>query len=181
MSEKVKLIDSPIGMFKHKNTLVLKTEYCTEHNKNGQIIITPDCYIVSSGEYFWGGVDTVEERNNLMITPCNIALVRRGEWNKSNNIPIDGNYHCSCCGESIDICTGYETPLDRGFKFCFKCGADMRKELNEMNNDIYEERLKELAKIKKEEREYAESFPLSQFSTSQLKAELRRRKKEGIR
>lgn len=44
----------------------------------------------------------------------------------------------------------------------------------------YEELLKEEARIRKQEENEIRENPLLQYSTSQLKAELRRRKKEGV-
>jgi len=47
-----------------------------------------------------------------------------------------------------------------------------------MNNDRYSELMKELADKKKEFDKMYEENPLMEYSTTQLKAELRRRKKE---
>ena len=47
-----------------------------------------------------------------------------------------------------------------------------------MNNDAYIEFLKELEKHKTDFDKMCENNPLMQYSTTQLKAELRRRKKE---
>lgn len=65
----VKLIDAPTGLFLFGNTLVLKTEYSTIHHSGVDTVTTPDCYIVESGEYFWGGAKTVYQRNNLPVIP----------------------------------------------------------------------------------------------------------------
>ena len=62
----MRLIDAPVGLFEHNGNLALKTEYSTIH-KDGTS--TPDCYLVESGEYFWGGAKTVAERNNLEVKP----------------------------------------------------------------------------------------------------------------
>ena len=83
MVRAIKLIDAPIGLFEVDGILVLKTEYSTRHEDG---TITPDCYIIESGEYFWGGVDSAEERNNLevarvdtpTITPPNEPLTCEG-------------------------------------------------------------------------------------------------------
>ena len=57
-------------------------------------------------------------------------------------------------------------------------GVRSRKECDGMNNNSIIELLKEEAeRIQQEEKELREN-PLLQYSTSQLKAELRRRKKE---
>lgn len=78
MARAIKLINAPVGLFDIDGVLVLKTEYSTQHEDGA---ITPDCYIVDSGEYFWGGVDSVEERNNLMVTPIDMpTLTPSNEW-----------------------------------------------------------------------------------------------------
>lgn len=78
MARAIKLINAPVGLFDIDGVLVLKTEYSTQHEDGA---ITPDCYIVDSGEYFWGGVDSVEERNNLMVTPIDMpTLTLPNEW-----------------------------------------------------------------------------------------------------
>lgn len=41
------------------------TEYVTGANQR-------DAYIVSSGEYFWGGAKTTEQRGNLHVTPVDV-------------------------------------------------------------------------------------------------------------
>lgn len=69
----MKLIDVPIGLFQHDGVLVLKTEYSTQHPNTE--MVTPDCYILDSGEYFWGGAKTAEERNNLEVTPVESSSV----------------------------------------------------------------------------------------------------------
>lgn len=78
MARAIKLIDAPVGLFEVDGVLVLKTEYSTRHVDG---TTTPDCYIVESGEHFWGGVDSVEERNNLMVTPVEMpTLTPPNEW-----------------------------------------------------------------------------------------------------
>ena len=72
MARAIKLIDAPIGLFEVDGILVLKTEYSTRHEDG---TITPDCYIIESGEYFWGGVDSVEARNNLEVTPVEMPTL----------------------------------------------------------------------------------------------------------
>lgn len=72
----MKLIDAPVGMFEYNGTLALKTEYSTEVNGIG----TPDCYIVDSGEFFWGGTYYADERNNLEVEPVEVEVVRHGKW-----------------------------------------------------------------------------------------------------
>ena len=78
MARAIKLIDAPIGLFEVDGILVLKTEYSTRHEDG---TITPGCYIIESGEYFWGGVDSVEERNNLEVAPVDMpTLTPPNEW-----------------------------------------------------------------------------------------------------
>lgn len=78
--KQVRLIDAEIGLFRYHGTLVLKTEYGTVHPTADGNIITPDCYIVESGEYFWGGVQTAEDRNELLVEPIplNRVYIMRG-------------------------------------------------------------------------------------------------------
>lgn len=68
----VRLVNAPIGLFEIDGVLVLKTQYCTKHEDG---TVTADCYIVDSGEYFWGGVESAEERNNLMVTPVDMPTL----------------------------------------------------------------------------------------------------------
>lgn len=74
MTRTIKLIDAPVGLFEVDGILVLKTEYSTRHEDG---TITPDCYTIESGEYFWGGVDSVEERNNLEVAPVSWAMLEK--------------------------------------------------------------------------------------------------------
>ena len=67
----MKLIDAPIGIFRFDGELVLKTEYKSENKLSGKYI--PDCYIVRTGEYFWGGAKTANELNNLDVEPVDFA------------------------------------------------------------------------------------------------------------
>ena len=64
----VSLAECPIGMFKYGSTLALKTEYRTDGS--------PDCYIVSSGEYFWGGTTSREDHNRIMVRPVHVVEAR---------------------------------------------------------------------------------------------------------
>ena len=67
----MRLIDAPIGIFRFDGELVLKTEYYSENKQSGKYI--PDCYIVRTGEYFWGGAKTANELNNLDVEPVDFA------------------------------------------------------------------------------------------------------------
>lgn len=99
MARAIKLINAPVGLFDIDGVLVLKTEYSTQHEDGA---ITPDCYIVDSGEYFWGGVDSVEERNNLMVTPIDMpTLTPSNEWVSVENAmpPEDETVLCIVSGK----------------------------------------------------------------------------------
>lgn len=63
----VKLKDCPIGLFIKDNTLCIKTEYGNE------------AYIVSSGEYFWGGAKTKEKIGEVLVLPISDKVVQRLE------------------------------------------------------------------------------------------------------
>jgi len=63
---KVKLGKCPIGLFLYGNTICLKTEYWVDG--------APECYIVSSGEYFCGGVSNNDEYLNLFVIPLIIDI-----------------------------------------------------------------------------------------------------------
>jgi len=64
---RVKLGNCPEGLFifdgKH---IGLKTEYVTTTSDGRR---QSDAYVVASGEYFWGGAKTAEEREKLLVTP----------------------------------------------------------------------------------------------------------------
>lgn len=63
MSKSVPLSECPIGLFvSDGGELCLKTEY---GNNEGRI----DAYIISSGEFFWGGAKTNLEQRRVMVTP----------------------------------------------------------------------------------------------------------------
>jgi hypothetical protein len=64
----VKLKDLPNGsLFVYKNTIALKTEYLTE-------AMACECFIVGTGEMFWGGTKSAEELNELVVTPVIINV-----------------------------------------------------------------------------------------------------------
>ncbi len=50
------------SLFIYEDTVALKSEYRSD---NGAC----ECFIVGSGEMFWGGAKTAEELNNLYVTP----------------------------------------------------------------------------------------------------------------
>lgn len=66
----VRLDDCPIGLFRAASgELCLMTEYATEAEGRPT---QRDAYIVSSGEYFWGGAKTTAERCNVLVTPVDV-------------------------------------------------------------------------------------------------------------
>ena len=55
-----------------------------------------------------------------------VVEIKHGKWvKKYPQYKNDGIYRCSCCKNDIDIATGEETPIDRGFYYCPNCGAEM--------------------------------------------------------
>ena len=64
-----KLSECPPGLFlvvdDLGNNLGLKTEYSSE-----------EVFVVVSGEYFWGGVQTDDARQNLRVVPCEYIVGR---------------------------------------------------------------------------------------------------------
>lgn len=100
----MKLIDAPVGLFEYDGTLALKTEYSI---KGQDGVATPECYIVESGELFWGGVSSTEERNNLDVMPL--------EYRK---------YICPKCNHAWrEDCDATDYP-----NYCPGCGEELRKE-----------------------------------------------------
>jgi len=53
----VRLGDAPVGLFLFNATLAVKTEYGHE------------CYIVETGEAFWGGTSKVDDLAALVVQP----------------------------------------------------------------------------------------------------------------
>ena len=83
----MRLIDAPIGLFRFDGELVLKTEY--QHLCGDKY--TPDCFLVSSGEYFWGGVNTADEFNNLDVEPLDRVSTIQSQWIPvSERLPKEG-------------------------------------------------------------------------------------------
>jgi hypothetical protein len=68
-SKRIRLINLPNGtMFTMKDcdTFALKSEYRTPKG-------ACECYILNSGEMFWGGCKTADELNNLLVIPVEIV------------------------------------------------------------------------------------------------------------
>lgn len=59
------LAKCPPGLFLFEGTLGFRTEYEMEVDKK----FYPQAFVVSSGEIFWGGVHSHEERSNLIVQP----------------------------------------------------------------------------------------------------------------
>lgn len=58
----VTLAECPPGLFVFNGSIGFKSEY----GAAGAV----DCYCVESGEYFWGGTSTPDERRKLMVSPA---------------------------------------------------------------------------------------------------------------
>jgi hypothetical protein len=58
----VSLADCPIGLFLKDGELCVKSEY---GDNEGRI----DAYIVSSGEFFWGGAKTRAQQRKVLVIP----------------------------------------------------------------------------------------------------------------
>lgn len=74
MPELVTLDDCPPGLFLHNGAIHLKTEY-TEELPPGGGQWWPLAYVGASGEFFWGGALTHEERAKLMVRPLDAEAI----------------------------------------------------------------------------------------------------------
>lgn len=83
----VSLADCPPGPFEFRASLGFKTEYGKKLvDENGanmpgdqmRWVVTnwPDAYCMDSGEVFWGGAKTHEERAKLMVRPVDVAIAQ---------------------------------------------------------------------------------------------------------
>lgn len=112
MASEVRLIDAPVGLFLHGDILGLKTEYIAHWGV--------EAYVVASGETFWAGAKTAEERNNLLVTPVDPESLRpKGKWRLNK----DGSGTCSECHRTRNDVWD----MDNWDNFCSHCGADMRE------------------------------------------------------
>lgn len=76
----VPLNDCPIGLFLARDgELCVMTEYAKQE-KGGPA--QRDAYIVSSGEYFWGGAKTTAERGAVPVTPLAIDDLMPEFWHQ---------------------------------------------------------------------------------------------------
>ena len=117
----MKLCDVPVGLFLFEDTLCLMTEYSNAGCGR-------EAYIVSSGETFWGGAKSKEERADLDVTPVTVKkddLRPKGRWNiveidkAANRITVE----CTECGMVEEM---YIITYGMGHNYCHSCGADMR-------------------------------------------------------
>lgn len=112
----MKLIDAPIGLFEFDGTLVLKTEYSVTGHDG---VVTPECYIVESGELFWGGVSSFKERNNLDVTPVeyrrHTCPHRKHEWLEDCDASDYPNY-CPDCGKPLRDEESQDPPAQEIFR-----------------------------------------------------------------
>jgi len=79
MTEPVTLADCPPGLFRFGEGRSVSLGFKTEYGMIGgeavgpdvvfKVTNWPDAYVLASGEFFWGGVTTHEERAALMVTP----------------------------------------------------------------------------------------------------------------
>ena len=121
---KKELIDAPVGLFMYDGVMGFKTEYMT----NGFV----EAFVVASGEYFWGGVKTSEERNNLKVIPIEAEPVRHGEWLHLEHM----KYRCSACERACYVSMIMNEP---SFEYCPHCGARMDKKSPENHKKYQEE------------------------------------------
>lgn len=61
-----RLDECPPGLFLHGGTLGFKSEYRTPMGK-------VEAYVVESGDFFWGGSKTNDDRDVLLVTPVRIT------------------------------------------------------------------------------------------------------------
>lgn len=67
------LVDCPPGLFLFDGALGFKTQYAIDL---GQTDYYPQAFVVATGEVFWGGVHTHEERKRLMVQPVSLRECR---------------------------------------------------------------------------------------------------------
>lgn len=115
----MRLCDAPVGLFLFGDTLCLMTEYSSEGCGR-------HAYIVSSGEMFWGGAKSKEERANLEVVPVTVSPgglrpQERAMWIPYYNGGIDRReYRCSKCWN------GTQNNQDPR---CLNCGSEMLRGL----------------------------------------------------
>lgn len=91
--------------------------------------INRDLIVKNSMLHTWKKADLL--RAIKEAPDADVVEVKHGEWTKTYpDNPNNGDYYCSNCKCGVDIATGEETPIDRGFIYCFNCGANMDGENN---------------------------------------------------
>lgn len=75
---RVRLNACPVGLFLHGQTLAVMTEYFSYPN----LVYQRDAYLVESGEYFWGGTKTTQDRAKLLVNPCIVAGETDKGWTR---------------------------------------------------------------------------------------------------
>lgn len=118
----MRLIDAPVGVFRFSGDLVLKTEYMVDIDG----VWIPDCYILDSGEKFWGGMKSTEDfktkYNDLEVEVIDVEPQKmRGKWVEVNDYYNRISGKCSVCGWESHM---YEDDVV-GMNFCPNCGAWM--------------------------------------------------------
>lgn len=119
----MRLIDAPVGLFMYEETLCLKTEYM---NRQGGV----EAYIVESGDVFWGGAKSQEERNNLDVTPVSLDdLKQHGRWEECDWVRYDGHSECVHFPRAGLVCTNCRNAFKKELlwkdNYCPNCGAKM--------------------------------------------------------
>ena len=127
----MRLIDAPVGVFRFNGDLVLKTEYMVDIDG----VWIPDCYILDSGEKFWGGMKSKDDfktkYNDLEVEVVDVEPQRmRGKWvektvaENPKSAGIEEWQSCKC-----NNCGRYDTrPYLYYFiepNYCSYCGAEM--------------------------------------------------------
>lgn len=66
------LVDCPPGLFLFDGALGFKTPYPIDLRQKDYSHYYPQAFVVATGEVFWGGVHTHEERCRLMVQPLSL-------------------------------------------------------------------------------------------------------------
>lgn len=120
---RMRLIDAPVGVFRFSGDLVLKTEYMVDIDG----VWIPDCYILDSGEKFWGGMKSTEDfktkYNDLEVEVIDVEPQRmRGRWvgvdfdGYADGNPVYYTWKCSVCNCLVED----EEPT---WNYCPNCGS----------------------------------------------------------
>ena len=120
---RMRLIDAPVGVFRFSGDLVLKTEYMVDIDG----VWIPDCYILDSGEKFWGGMKSKDDfktkYNDLEVEVVDVEPQRmRGKWIDQKG----GGCCCSECGRyALDEPDGNFIHVAVKSNYCPNCGCQM--------------------------------------------------------